>query len=59
MAQQMTYDELVVWAAENGKVLVPTDEYHEMCAARAAVITAQADLDRDYRALFGSWRGDG
>lgn len=53
MAQQMTRDELAVWADQHDKVLVPRDEYEELCGDAAASIAAQADIDRDYRALFG------
>lgn len=30
----------------------------ELCVDVAASIAAQAELDRYYRALFGTWRGD-
>jgi hypothetical protein len=59
MAQPMTYTELVIWADRNDKVLVPKDEYDKLSVDVAASIATQtADLNRDYRALFGTWRGD-
>jgi hypothetical protein len=49
----MTRDELIVWAAKYGLSVIPTAEHEELCAKAAAGITAQADLDRDFTALFG------
>jgi hypothetical protein len=49
----MTRDELTIWAAQHGLSVIPTAEHKELCAKAAAGITAQADLDRDFAALFG------
>lgn len=57
MAKALTRDELAIWADQNGKVLVPREQYDELCADAAAAIAAKADIDRDYQALFGPRRG--
>jgi hypothetical protein len=49
----MTRDELTIWAAQYGLSVIAKAEYEEVCAKAAAGIAAQADLDRDFAALFG------
>jgi hypothetical protein len=50
---RMTLDEAKVVLAQHGIVVMPKSEHAEMCANAAAAIAAQADLDRDFQALFG------
>jgi len=49
----MTRDELTIWAEARGLSVIDKTEHEELCAKAAAGITAKADLDRDFAALFG------
>jgi hypothetical protein len=47
----MTKEELIVWAAKHGKVVVDKAEHEQLCADTAAAVAETADLDAEYEAL--------